>query len=320
MATLDVMKALLVYYGVAALILVTAYYIFASTLLASEVPVILSILLLFPVYWWQKNYRAKGFVAKEVGVRSKSIVLFSIVMLFVLALTVRIPSVLWFAQPYEKTPLIYLLVLTMLLVERTDLSVFGFKTEKLARSLAYGLVIIVVLAGVSWSITYGLIYVLTGQMPLQGFDILIFLLSMPFMTLCVGISEEGLFRGYMQTHLEKFYGSGAAVFWQALLFGLWHFVWDLSPFNPFGMILYVTSTFLFGLLFGYVYRKVRTLVPLVFAHGLWNSCVSAIIENPEAMNVFGTFSLGIWLAVSFLPYILAVIVTVLLFKILCKEK
>ncbi|MEM2122998.1 MAG: hypothetical protein QXE79_05115, partial [Candidatus Bathyarchaeia archaeon] len=27
-------------------------------------------------------------------------------------------------------------------------------------------------------------------------------------------------------------------------------------------------------LFGYVYRKVRTLVPLVFAHGLWNSCVS----------------------------------------------
>ncbi len=206
--------------------------------------------------------------------------------MFVLAMSIRVPSVLLFGEPYEKTPLIYLLVLTILLVEKTDLVAFGFKTEKMLKSLLTGTMFFLVFAGVSLALSYFLISVFTQQMPVQSFDFASSLLVMPFMTFCVGLSEEAFFRGYMQTQFERHYGFIWAIVIQAVFFGLWHFIWNLSPFDATGMGLYVASTFLTGLLFGYLYYKTRSLVPVVFAHGLLDSIPPWIVENSRAIDSF----------------------------------
>ncbi len=116
------------------------------------------------------------------------------------------------------------------------------------------------------------------------YDFTLFLLAMPFMTLCVGISEEGLFRGYMQTHFQKLYTPTKAIIIQAVFFGVWHFVWNLSPFDPFGMAMYVATTFFIGLIFGYFYSKSKNLVPLILTHGLWNSVLSGVPQKRRIRN------------------------------------
>lgn len=135
----------------------------------------------------------------------------------------------FFGMPYEKTPLIYLLIFTILVIEETDVSAFGFKTKNIGKSLLFGFLFFAILDGLALLILYFLVYVFTSQIPVQSYNMLPFILTMPFMTLCVGISEEGLFRGYMQIHLEKIYTSKQAIIIQAILFGVWHYVWDLHP-------------------------------------------------------------------------------------------
>jgi membrane protease YdiL (CAAX protease family) len=240
-------------------------------------------------------------------------------MLFILALSVRIPSVLLFGMPYEKTPLIYLIILTVLIIEKADVSVFGFKTRNIGKSLLFGFLFSVILGGLASLSFYLMIYFFTSQVPVQSYNVLPFLLTMPFMTLCVGISEEGLFRGYMQTHLERFYSSKQAIVIQAILFGVWHFVWGLNPFDPVYMLSYVGGTFLVGLLFGYFYSKTRNLAPLVFAHGLFDSFPAGIMENQSALDAFQTISPSFQGLTWILPYIISAVLTLLFIKYLVKE-
>ena len=222
-------------------------------------------------------------------------------------------------MPYEKTPLIYLTILTILFIEKVDVSAFSVKTRNIRKSLLFGFLFFIILDGLASLILYFLIYVFTSQMPVQSYNVLPFLLTMPFMTLCVGVSEEGLFRGYMQTHLEKFYTSKQAILIQAILFGVWHFVWGLNPFDPVYMLSYVGFTFLTGLLFGYFYSKTRNLTPLVFAHGLFNSVPAGIVENQSAFNAFQTISPSYQGLTWILSYIVCAMLTLLLIKYLVKE-
>ncbi len=272
--------------------------------------------MLIPIYIWHKNYAEEEKLSKEIKGRAKSAVVFWISILFILALAVRIPSVLLLGMPYEKTPLIYLLILTIVVIERTNVSVFGFESEKIGLSLVRGATFYLVLGGSMLSIEYLLIYVFTGQAMVVSFDVLSFLLAMPFQTLCVGISEEGFFRGYIQTHLEKLSTFKRAILAQALLFGLWHFVWNVSPFNPLGMAIYVATSCLWGLLVGYFYGKSRSLVPVVFTHGLWNSVIHAMLTNEEAISALERMPILSQISVEFLPYMIAGMFTFVFIKCL----
>lgn len=277
-------------------------------------PIVLSILLLIPIYVWFRGYSKRAELSQEIKARKKNIVLCGIFSLFVLALSIRVPSVLLFNAPYEKTPLILLTVLTIVIVEKTDLSAFGFTIKRLGAALFHGLIFFVLLNALSLAIVYSLIFVLTNQMAFQSYNYVPFLLAMPFMTFCVGISEEGLFRGYMQTHLEKICTPRNAILIQALLFGLWHFVWNLSPFNPARMSLYIATTFLVGLLFGYFYHKARSLTPLVFAHGLWNSVPQGIVDNPSALNALRAIHPLSETLIFYMPYLFTAVLTFFFLK------
>ena len=314
-----ILKVLLIYFTVSVIILSGGHFFPTENEFITAIPVLLSVLLIIPVYMWYKSSCEKTELQKEISRRDKIVVLSWVFALFILALSVRIPSVLMFDMPYEKTPLIYLTILTILIIEKTDVSAFGFKTKNMGKSLLFGFLFFAIINGLVLLIFYFAIYASTRQNPVQSYNVSPFLLTMPFMTLCVGISEEGLFRGYMQTHLEKFYTSKQSIFIQAILFGVWHFVWGLNPFDPVYMFSYVGFTFLIGLLFGYFYSKTRNLTPLVFAHGLFNSVPQGIVENQLAFAAFEAVSLLYQVLAWILPYALSAVLTFLFIKYLTKK-
>jgi membrane protease YdiL (CAAX protease family) len=279
----------------------------------------MSLLLLIPIYLWYEGYREKEKLSREVNERDKSTTLRWIFTLFILVLCIRVPSALLFGQPYEKTALIYLIILTIVIIEKTNISAFGFKTENIEKSLLYGFTFFIVFGVVLIISSSLLVFVFTNQMLIASFSIAVFLSALPFQTLCVGLSEEGLFRGYMETHLRKFYTVGIAIFIQAAFFGVWHFVWNLSPFNPIGMAQYIATTFLIGLLFGYFYSKSKNLVPLIFAHGLYNSFIQGTIENSTVSDVLQTIPIISQILTLLLPYAISAIAMFLFIKYVVKE-
>jgi membrane protease YdiL (CAAX protease family) len=313
------MKVLLAYFGTAFLLLLCGYFFPAEGGPVSAVPIVVSVTLLFPFYIWYRGYRQSTELSKEVKIMDRDTVILWVFALFVLALSVRIPSVLLFGAPYEKTPVILLTILAIAVIEKTDISVFGFTAKRFGRSLVYGLAFFLLLNTLSLVLTWVLIFTFTGQVAFQAYDPLPFVSAMPFMTLCVGISEEGLFRGYMQTRLEKAFTLRKAIVFQALLFGAWHFVWNLQPFDLPAMMQYVTITFFIGLLFGYFYTKTRNLTPLIFAHGLWDSVAQGIQENTLANDALRATAQPIQILIFALPYAVAAVLTFLFVKYLVRR-
>jgi membrane protease YdiL (CAAX protease family) len=82
--------------------------------------------------------------------------------------------------------------------------------------------------------------------------------------LTVGITgpilEEILFRGIILDGFLIRYKPGKAIFWSALLFGLFH----MNPWQFF-------PAFITGMLLGYIYLKTRSLLPVIFIHIIINS-------------------------------------------------
>jgi len=301
-------KTLLTYFATSSIILVSGLFLVVDVEDVNLIPATVSVLLLIPFYLWYRRYRQRTELSQHIRKRGKSTILFVILFLFALAMVVRIPSVLLLNMAYEKTPVIFLVVLTIVLLEETDLSVFGFKTKRFGRALLLGLVYYLLLE-FSSALTYGiLVYASTGQIIIAGYDPVPFLLTMPFMTLCVGISEEGLFRGYMQTHLREVFSRRKTILIQAFLFGLWHFVWHIFPFNLFGMSMHIASTFVFGLLFGYFYSESNNLTPLVLTHGLVDSFPLGYVLNEEALKSMQNLLLPTQILIQTIPYIISVLV------------
>jgi len=307
------LKAILTYFALALIIFLSAY------LFSADVAIFFSIFLLIPILIWQENHPEKEKLSKQVDGRNKGAILFWIFTLFILALFVRIPSALLFGMPYEKTPLIFLTVFTIIVIEKTDVSAFGFKTQNIGKALFHGLIFYAILGGLTLLTDYLLVYVFTKQTLVQSYAFPLFLLAMPFHTFCVGVSEEGFFRGYVQTHLEKFYSAKRAIFIQAVLFGIWHFVWNLNPFNPWGMAQYIAISFLVGLPFGYFYSKARNLASVIIVHGLWNSVQLGIIANQAAFDALQSIPMPTQILMLLLPYAISVTAAILFVKFVVKE-
>ena len=295
----DIRTSFLAYFVVTIIVFSSAHLFQHDSVLSVVVPIFLSIMLLVPIYIWQRNYIKRKKLLEEIDGRDRRVIIFWIFLLFMLALIVRIPSVLIFGEPYEKTPLIYLIIFTIIIIEKTDVVVFGFKSQSIMKSLLSGLIFYLVFAGSMLSIQYLLVAAFTNQAIMKSFDVLFLLSALPFHTLCVGVSEEGLFRGYMQTHLEKLFTFRKAILVQAVFFGVWHFVWNLYPLNLQGMAEYILSSLFWGLIVGYYYGKTRSLTPVVFFHGLWNSVIHGIITNETALTILETKPMHIYRPMKF---------------------
>jgi len=306
----SLIKVLIIYFLVACLVLASSSVSMGSIAGVAVFPGLLSVLFLIPLWIWHRQRLQKSLLSKQIQDEPKRTILFWILALFFLALVVRIPSVLLFGMAYEKTPLVYLVVLFIVVLMKNDVSIFGFRTDSFGRALLLGLVYYVLLGLLPYILMGAAFYVLEGQMLAEGFNMVPFVFAMPFMTFCVGISEEGLFRGYMQTRLSRVYSNRKAVFLQALLFGLWHFVWHVSPVDLTGMLVHVGSTFIVGLLFGCFFRVAANLTPLVLTHGLIDSVPRGFVENQAASAVLQGLPLLSRLSFFVIPYVLSYVVAI----------
>jgi membrane protease YdiL (CAAX protease family) len=314
-----VLITLLAYFAASSVILVSGSFFVVSVADLNLIPATVSLVLLIPLYMWYRSHRRRTKLSRRIRKKGKRAILFAILLLFALAMVVRIPSVLLLNMAYEKTPVIFLVVLAIVFLEETDLSLFGFKTERFGRALLLGLVYYL-LFEFSSALLYGsLIYSYTGEMIIAGYDPVPFLLTMPFMTFCVGISEEGLFRGYMQTHLREVFSRRKSNLIQASLFGLWHFIWHIHPFNLFGMLAHIISTFVIGLLFGYFYSESNNLTPLVLTHGLIDSFPEGYILNKTALESMQNLSLLTQILIQIIPYAIAIFVAFALTRYMIKR-
>ena len=146
MTARTVAEVLAAYFAIALLVLASGYFFPQQGEQAGSIPIALSITLLLPIYMWYKNYRTSADLSRQIKERSRGSVLFWVLALFILALLVRVPSVLLFGAPYEKTPLILLVILVILVVEKTDVSAFGFTAKQFGKSLVCGLLLFLMLS------------------------------------------------------------------------------------------------------------------------------------------------------------------------------
>jgi membrane protease YdiL (CAAX protease family) len=85
--------------------------------------------------------------------------------------------------------------------------------------------------------------------------------------------EELFFRGVLRTSLAGRFGSHAAVWGQAALFGLAHY----QPTAGLGNVSVIVIVGALGVVLGYTARATRRLGPGMIAHGLFNSIQVVIV-------------------------------------------
>lgn len=83
-----------------------------------------------------------------------------------------------------------------------------------------------------------------------------------FVIIFVGLTEELLFRGIIQTHMTGFLTKGQSIYLTSIIFSLFQIGWS----NP----LEILFTFLASSAFGYLMMKTDSLISPVLAHGLGN--------------------------------------------------
>lgn len=110
-----------------------------------------------------------------------------------------------------------------------------------------------------------------------------FLYLIPVMIILVGPIEEIMFRGLVQGKFREEYSVNTSIFLASLIFGLFHIpaVGGLSI----TAIPYVITTFVLGMILGYIYEETEDILIPSLAHGVYNSLLLLgqyyILTNPD---------------------------------------
>ncbi len=201
--------------------------------------------------------------------------LFSI-LVFLMFMTLRSMYVILFGFPAEKISIIYFLMV-FFMVYGISFRESGFSRDDLTLNILLSVFVFLLEFLVYLFSPFVAVVALDLSMPTVFFqDISMLPLTFAFMTLVVGVSEEWLFRGFIQRILSEKFTNGVAITIQALLFGLWHIVWHISPegVDIVGMFAHVIFSFIWGVLVGIIFIKTGSLLAPILIHGLWDTVVS----------------------------------------------
>jgi membrane protease YdiL (CAAX protease family) len=133
---------------------------------------------------------------------------------------------------------------------------------------------------------------------------LFFGLWLVFSNLINSAMEEGLFRGTMLRHFLVRYSGWGAIFFQAVLFSLWHLSWPLRhlldgqvtsgqvAFEALGLTL---STVISGVVYGYFYFRTNNIWGPFTAHTINNSIFNVLFIRSAA---------GVQSGLEFIPFAL----------------
>ncbi|NWG10464.1 CPBP family intramembrane metalloprotease [Candidatus Bathyarchaeota archaeon] len=290
--------------------------IYATTFRTSSfLPFLLSTALVVPLFLW---YRGVSTSLSSVLNVQKRLVWIEVFVLFLSTLAIRFYVATFAISVPLETPLVYLVILTIVLIRGNTLDTYGFKMKSFAKSF---------LIGLAYCLTYGLpffvtlsslIFLSTGQIVFSAYNATSALIYLPFMILCVGLSEEGLFRGFMQTRLAKAYSKNTGLLVQAMLFAAWQLPIFILPLSVIGMIVSISQTFAFGLISGLFYKKSGNLIPLILANGFMNTTILFVTNRFEIYETEPFFSTILGVSVS-IGLIIQAIFTKYLAKKACVE-
>ena len=196
----------------------------------------------------------------DINIAAESLALIPLYILFT-------SSMPWFhiEQKY-LLPAVYSIVLALcfwhVLEKNLSLTKMGFVKNKFA---------IFVIAGAIFGIITGTVeYVILRPEPTYPtFEIRHVLTDCFYMTFFVGIGEEMLFRGIIQTDLQKAIGKWNGLHVTAFLFGIMHMTWR-SPVE----LVFATLS---GYLLGYIYMRTNNLTMPIALHGVNNTMLVGIL-------------------------------------------
>lgn len=124
-----------------------------------------------------------------------------------------------------------------------------------------------------------------------------------------GLMEESLFRGLLLFQLVAVVSRFRANLIQAMLFGIWHFVWPLraavdGDMTPSGALIYGTGyvliSIIIGLVWGWLILWFRSLWVTVLSHALHNAALTVVqvgtATADSTVAMFTTIEVFIFLA------------------------
>jgi len=246
------------------------------------------LLLVFAIVFIKKASRIE--LASMAGSTEPGRVLaVKIIGYFFIVLSMRQLMIWQFYNPWEKLPIVFLVLLQVTVVEGTrldDLGLHGWRWRNISLALILAGFEVLLLNGGA-ILFYILAYgpgVIENVVPCLSCQV--YWLSFPYQFLAVGFGEELFFRGYiytkLRTHVAKRRGDKVS-FWSSMaitnaLFGLFHVTWYVGnwlagdfSFDLDGCILRVAGTAVMGLGFTYLYEKTGSLAASMLAHGFANS-------------------------------------------------
>jgi len=125
-----------------------------------------------------------------------------------------------------------------------------------------------------------------------------------------GVFEEIGFRGIIFSNLEKKYKGWVVVILSAIFFGLFHFGSLTIGENPFTVIFLVLMSTTFGLAWGYMRLKTKSIIPSIIVHYLIDALSEGLLSpNTTDQGKFGIFIIGL----IFLYPLLSILSTKLIF-------
>lgn len=105
-----------------------------------------------------------------------------------------------------------------------------------------------------------------------------------FATLLVGFSEELMYRGIIFNTFLKTHSKLKTVLISAVAFSLLHSVNILGGLPLSTMLIQLLMTFVFGLFSALIFMRIKSILPLILFHWLWDFClISNRIINGESL-------------------------------------
>ncbi|MBU2560158.1 CPBP family intramembrane metalloprotease [archaeon] len=196
----------------------------------------------------------------NINIAAESLALIPLYILF----TSSLPW--YFVKQSYLLPAVYSIVLALcfwhVLEKNLSLTKMGFTRNKFA-IFAVGGVIIGISTG---TIEY---IILRPEPTYPSFELSHVLTDWFYMTFFVGVGEEMLFRGIIQTDLQKAIGKWNGLHVTAFLFGIMHMSWR-SPVE----LVFATLS---GYLLGYIYMRTNNLTMPIVLHGVNNTMLVGIL-------------------------------------------